>query len=65
MEEHEKEHQTETQRGTVVSCRVSVLDEKDESVERETMKMQIHCTASIQTSCSAALTFSSPLSSVG
>lgn len=46
-------------RGTVVSLCVNVLIERDESVERETMEMQSHCTSFIQISHPAALTFSS------
>lgn len=48
-----------------MSLCVTVLVERDESVEGETMKMQIHCTAFSQTSYSAALTFSNPVSAVG
>lgn len=46
-------------RGTVVSLCVNVLIERDESVERETMEMQSHCTSFIQISHSDALTLSS------
>ncbi|KAK2862905.1 hypothetical protein Q5P01_002438 [Channa striata] len=65
-EDSAEERQTEDrqrgrQRGTVVSLCVSVLVEKDESVERETMKMQIHCAAFSQTPYCAALTFTTRL----
>lgn len=53
--DREKQRQRETQRhrergyrGTFVSLCVNVLIERDDSVERETMKMQSHSTPFIQ-----------------
>ena len=50
----EKEGERERETGSVVSLCVNVLIERDESVERETMKMQSHCAPFIH--ISAALT---------
>lgn len=57
--DREKQRQRETQRhrergyrGTFVSLCVNVLIERDDSVERETMKMQSHSTPFIQILCS-------------
>lgn len=45
-------HRERGYRGTFVSLCVNVLIERDDSVERETMKMQSHSTPFIQILCS-------------
>lgn len=60
MKKKRKENQqreSEGKRRTVVWLCVNVLIERDESVDRETMKMQSHCTPFIQIPHSAAFTF--------
>lgn len=49
-------HRERGYRGTFVSLCVNVLIERDESVERETMKMQSHSTPFIQILYSVAFT---------
>lgn len=56
---------TEGEKGTVVSLCVNVLIERDESVERETMKMQSHCTPFIQPLPSLSLPLLFSVLSVG